>query len=235
MTNESKASRSFVHSLFSTGNLQLALGTWDKNDRASGIVYLYFYGYTLIAGNSATVLWVRGLKSIEIMAAFDEQLFSKQYPSECPQTPLSLRCKCLEKHILCTRGLEAADRPLELPNCFLRNLNSVALGIAALARHGINNLVRSVSADPNIELCSVLSISSPWWSWQKCTKTGMTWSLNCFVLCPWAAVAFSAGGKSELKTWASDGVLTYPHHLKSSSTLWIQLGDRLNVATLKNT
>ena len=35
--------------------------------------------YSFIALNSATVLWVRGIKSIEIMAAFDEQLlFSKQ-------------------------------------------------------------------------------------------------------------------------------------------------------------
>ena len=56
-------------------NRQLATCTWDKNDRTSGIVYLCFYSYTLMAGNSATVLWVWGLKSIEIMAAFDEQLF----------------------------------------------------------------------------------------------------------------------------------------------------------------
>ena len=34
--------------------------------------------YSFIALNSATVLWVRGLKSIEIMEAFDEQLFSEQ-------------------------------------------------------------------------------------------------------------------------------------------------------------
>ena len=87
-------------------NRQLATCTWDKNDRTSGIVYLCFYSYTLIAGNSATVLWVRGLKSIEIMAAFDEQLFSKQYPSECPQTPLSLRCKCLGRASLTLTKLD---------------------------------------------------------------------------------------------------------------------------------
>ena len=50
----------------------------------------------------------------------------------------------------------------------------VAHGIAALARHGINKLVQAASADPNTEFCSILSVSSPWWSLEKCTKTGMT-------------------------------------------------------------
>ena len=33
-----------------------------------------------------------------------------------------------------------------------------------------NNLVQAASADPNVEFCSILSVSSPWWSWQKCIE-----------------------------------------------------------------
>ena len=282
-----------------------------KNDRTSGIVRMCFYSGSLITLNSTTVLWVRGIKSVEIMAASDEQttvlgcftappfksctsyrwglarhginklvqaasadpttefcstlsvsssswswqkciewdhrvsqnsvrslfwscttcnfrfwendrtsgivLFLQFHRIEqrhvgarskidwnhgsiwwtvifrtilgfCPQAPLSLRCRCLEKCILCTHDLEPAEA-IGIAKLFFRNLNStetsilrsftahplkVAHGIAALARHGINKLVEAASADPNTEFCSILSVSSPWWFLEKCTKTGMT-------------------------------------------------------------
>ena len=45
---------------------------WN-NDRTSGIVCACFYSDSLIALNSTTVLWLRGIKSIGIMSASYEQ------------------------------------------------------------------------------------------------------------------------------------------------------------------
>ena len=44
----------------------------------------------------------------------------------------------------------------------------VALGTAGLATHGINEPVQAACADLNTDICSILSVYSPWWSWQKC-------------------------------------------------------------------
>ena len=104
---------------------------WE-NDRTSGIAYLCFYSYSLIAGNSTTVLFGARYKISWNHGTSDEQ----------------------------TRVLRWFTAPT----------SKVALGIAGLAKHGINKLVQAASADPNVEFCSILSVCSSWWSKQKCIE-----------------------------------------------------------------
>ena len=103
-----------------------------KNDRTSGIVYLCFYSYSLIAGNSTTVLFGARYKISWNHGTSDEQ----------------------------TRVLRWFTAPT----------SKVALGIAGLAKDGINKLVQAASADPNVEFCSILSVCSSWWSKQICIE-----------------------------------------------------------------
>ena len=139
MTNESKASRNFVNSLFwscTPCNLRF----W-KNDRTSGIVrFLQFH--RIEQRHHGSIWWTVIFRTI--LGFF-------------PQAPLSLRCRCLGKCAL-KPAYFARSQPIPL---------KVAHGIAALARHGINKLVQAASADPNTEFCSILSVSSPCWSLEK--------------------------------------------------------------------
>ena len=127
MTNESKASRSFVHKPL----LQLATCAFEKWQNLKNC-NLFLYRYSLIAGNSSTVLFGARYKIGWNHGTSDEQ----------------------------TRVLLWFTAPT----------SKVALGIAGLARHGINKLVQAASADPTTEFCSILSVSSSWWSWQKCIE-----------------------------------------------------------------
>ena len=68
--------------------------------------------------------------------------------------------------------MAASDEQTRVLRWFRAPTLKVALGIAGLARRGINKMVQAVSADPTTEFCSVLSLPSPWWSWQKCIKAG---------------------------------------------------------------
>ena len=146
MTNESKASRNFVNSLFwscTTCNLRF----WKKWQNLRNCTV------STVSSHWTAPSWQHLMNSY---FQNNPRVFSASTTIAQMQMPREMRT---ETSIL--RSFTA--HPLK-----------VAHGIAALARHGINKLVQAASADPNTEFCSILSVSSPWWSLEKCTKTGMT-------------------------------------------------------------